>query len=266
MSDKLPLYRARPAWVESEPPGVILGARVQAFGFKGRLDAMDAMLDRYLNVGAADGLVYRAVTPLAVITFLKGRLTSSGDAYGWLPDTECSLWVPVAAILHGKVRSISWFMPWVWVNTAAAMQTGYCVWGFAKSIGTCAIPEPGDTNPCYKLNTYVYDTLGPQTEGVVRPLLTLTRRKETMLERIEHGLSGVSDILSLGERALAGWISGRAKPSFELAEELLGDLMHPKVPIVNMKQFRDCAEPTKACYQAVVESTCTPSNMHLTHL
>jgi len=260
---RLPAYRARPAWVESEPPGIIHGARVRAFGFEGRLDAMDGMLDRYLNAGAADGLVYRAVAPLAVITFLQGRLTSTSDPYGWLPDVECALWVPVASIRQGEVRAVAWFMPWVWVNTAAAMQTGYCVWGFAKSIGTCDIPAPGATDGRYELRTFVFDTLSPRTEGVVQPLLRVTGRKETVLERIEHALTGVSEAFSAAEQAFSGWISGRARPSFVLAEGMLGNLLHREVPVVNLKQFRDCAAPTRACYQAIVESTCTPSDMHM---
>jgi hypothetical protein len=266
MKTRLPEYRARPAWVESEPPGVILDARVQAFGFKGQVEAMDALLDRYLNVGAQDGLVYRTVAPLVVMTFLKGRLTSSSDPYGWLPDTECAFWMPVASILNGKVRGISWFMPWVWVNSAAAMQTGYCVWGFAKSIGSCDIPDPRASDARFQMSTYVFDTLSPQTEGVVRPLLTLSKRKETLFEHLEHGLSGVSQVFSAAGRALEGWISGQAKPSMDLGRELIGDLLHPKVPVVNMKQFRDCAEPTRACYQSIVESTCTPSDMHMKFL
>jgi len=263
MSEELPLYRARPAWVESEPPGLILGARVQSFGFTGRLDAMDALLDRYLNAGAEDGLVYRTVAPLVVMTWLTGRLTSSSDPYGWLPDTECALWMPVASILDGKVRGVSWFMPWVWVNSAAAMQTGYCVWGYAKSIGSCSIPDPAQQGAEFQMSTYTFETLGPDSEGVVRPLLTLTRRNETLLQRIEHGLAGVSEVFSLAGRAFKGWLSGQAVPSSALAHELLGDLFHPRVPIVNLKQFRDCAQPTRACYQAIVESTCTPSKVHL---
>ena len=264
----LPLYRARPAWVESEAPGLILGARVQAFGFEGRLDAIDRMLDRYLNAGAADGLEYRAVAPLAVVTFLQARLTSGPPStpYGWLPDVECSLWVPVASVYQGKVRSVAWFMPWVWVNTAAAMQTGYCVWGYAKSIGSCDIPAAGATGGSYVLSTTVFDTIAPQTEGVVRPLIRVSGREETLLDRIEHGLEGIAEAFGTAERAFSGWISGRARPSFGLADELLGELFRLEVPVVNLKQFRDCADSARACYQAIVESTCTPSNLKLRSL
>ncbi|MCP3979418.1 MAG: hypothetical protein GY716_08820 [bacterium] len=264
MSDKLPDYRARPAWVESEPPGDVLGARVQAFGFEGKFDAMDRTLDRYLNAGAVDGLVYRTVAPLVVVTFLKASLTSTSDPYGWLPDVECAVWMPVAAIQNGKVRGLYWFMPWVWVNSAAAMQTGYCVWGYAKSIGVCNIPADLKAKDArFEMSTYVYDTLSPNTEGVVRPLITLERHKETALEWLEHGLQDLSEFFSFAGRALKGWIGGKARPSLGLADEMFQDLIHKKIPIVNLKQFRDCAEPSRACYQSIVESTCTPSKVHL---
>ena len=35
-----------------------------------------------------------------------------------------------------------------------------------------------------------------------------------------------------------------------------------QMPIVNLKQFRDAAVPTLACYQSLVESTCTVRALH----
>ena len=47
---------------------------------------------------------------------------------------------------------------------------------------------------------------------------------------------------------------------------MLGELFRLEVPVVNLKQFRDCADSARACYQAIVESTCTPSNLKLRSL
>lgn len=269
---RLSPYLGRPAWVESEPPGLILDARVQSFVFKGRIDAINHTLDAYLNAAAADGLIYRAVAPLAVITFLQARLTSAPPSvpYGWLPDIECSLWVPVASFQGEELRSLSWFMPWVWVNSPAAMLTGYGVWGFAKSIGQCQIPPQGTTGGSYSLSTIVYDTIGPESEGVTRPLIQITSQEESLIQRVETGLEAGAEGLEAGlgvvGRAFADLLSAEALPSLALGQELLQDLWKLKVPIVNLKQFRDCLEPKRACYQAIVESTCTPANPKLRSL
>ena len=43
----------------------------------------------------------------------------------------------------------------------------------------------------------------------------------------------------------------------ELTEDVLANFFgKPHLPVINLKQFRDAVDSTKACYQALVESPC----------
>jgi hypothetical protein len=263
----LPRYRGQPACVEAEPPGLIEGARVYCFGLEGDRHALDVMADRYLNAATSDGLTYRPVSPMVLATFLDAaKLTSTTAPYGWLRDRECALWTLLAAIYHKggqqKIERLVWWMPWIWVDTAAAMMTGRGVWGFPKSIGTFQIPSSAGDEAIWVASTQVFKTLDPSTEGRVEPLLTVRREDMGRLGDLE---SIWEDVASAAQ-VLAGLIhdagGGVGIPSLDEAVDLAHHLLHRQVPLVNLKQFRDAADGTRACFQSLVEGPCTVKRLY----
>jgi hypothetical protein len=260
-------YRGRPACVEAEQPGLIEGARVYCFGFEGERQALDAMTDRYLNAASGDGLTYRAVSPMVLATFLDAaKLTSTTTPYGWLRDRECALWTLLAATYNKsgrpRIERLVWWMPWVWVDTAAAMMTGRGVWGFPKSIGTFQIPRNAGHEATWVASTQVFKTIDPSTEGGVEPLLTIRREDAGLLGDLES----IWEDAAAAIQALAGLIheagGGVGIPSLDEVVDLAHHFLHRQVPLVNLKQFRDAADGTRACYQSLVEGPCTVKRLY----
>jgi acetoacetate decarboxylase len=257
----LPFYVERPAPIAAQPPGVIGDAWVYAFGFAANVDAISKMCAAYLNPAARGGLSYQPALPMAALTFLSAGRMTSGQPYGWMDERECAVWVPLLAVEAENGRSVAkrlvWWMPYVFVDTDAAMATGREVWGYPKSIGSFTLPvSPDAPNPEWSISTRLFPTLGPDTEGVVAPLITVTSLPDptTSAASVWHTVADAGrDMLAIVRQAFAM----PARPSLEFAADVLDTLIHREMPVVNLKQFRDCADPTRACYQAIVEAPCT---------
>jgi hypothetical protein len=260
----MPGYIERPAPIAAQPPGLIGDAWVYAFGLRANLDAIAATCNAYLNPAAGGGLVYEPAMPMAVVTFLNAaRMTSAAAPYGWMAENECAVWVPLLATDtsggHRVAKRLVWWMPYVFVDTDAAMATGREVWGYPKQIGWFSVPS--GPNPTWELKTRLFVTLNPDTEGVIAPLITIASGAGVAHETHStwtHVTDAARDVLAIVRReiSLSIW------PSLSLAGNVLETLLHHEMPVVNLKQFRDCADPTRACYQAVVEAPCTVKTFH----
>ena len=258
----MPPYIERPAPIAAQPPGFIGDAWVYAFGLHANLDAIAKTCDAYLNPATGRELAYEPAMPMAVVTFLNAsRMTSSVAPYGWMAEHECAIWVPLLATDtsggHRVAKRLVWWMPYVFVDTDAAMATGREVWGYPKQIGWFTLPAaPSTPNATWTLATRLFTTLNPDTEGRVGPLLSITSATAAGADT-ESTWSSVAeaarDVLAIIRRELdmAIW------PSLKLAGNLIETIIHHEMPVVNLKQFRDCADPTQACYQAIVEAPCT---------
>ena len=54
-------------------------------------------------------------------------------------------------------------------------------------------------------------------------------------------------------REIAGWLGVEVDRPSRAGARLLGQLVRGEVPVILLKQFRDAADPCRACYQAVIE-------------
>jgi hypothetical protein len=256
-----PRYLHRPAPVEVQQPGSLSGAHCYCFALEGDRTAIDASADRYLNAAADDGLVYRAVLPIVLATFLDvERLSSTSEPYGWLRDREFALWTLMAAVQeHDEFprieRLVAW-MPYVWVDNAPAMMTGRGVWGFPKSIGQIDIPAQPDHAAVFSLDTLVWDKLGPDQEGRNENLVKFRRSDAGPLGKLDSEWSGPGHALEEFARLLTRHGSEAAVPTLGLIADLAEHLVHRDVPLVNLKQFRDCEDGAYAGYQSLVEGPC----------
>ncbi len=257
----LPPYLHRPAPVEVQQPGSLSGARCYCFALQGDRRAIDAAADRYLNAAAADGLVYRAVLPIVLATFLDvERLSSTTEPYGWLRDREFALWTLMGAVEQRDGypsidRLVAW-MPYVWVNNAPAMMTGRGVWGFPKSIGQIDVPTKPDHAAVFSLDTLVWDKLGPDQEGRQQNLVKFRRHDHGPLGEPESHWSGPAHALEAFAQLLNQRGGEGAIPTLGLVANLVEHLLHRDVPLVNLKQFRDCENGANAGYQSLVEGPC----------
>ena len=150
------------------PPGVFTGVKGYSFAIKADTGAMQQLTDTLLNPAAGDAVVYKALFPAALFTFMDiARCTSGVDQVGWLPGRECAIWVPLAEWHHRepwRSRLVFW-APYIFIDYTIGMLTGREVWGWPKV--HAQIDMMGDTPgvPAFACTTTFFRELTAEQPG-----------------------------------------------------------------------------------------------------
>lgn len=212
-----------------QPPGIVRGARVYAFALPCDAAAVQRLVDRSLT--APSGVRFKVLGRRVFLSFLRGReLTSLAQDLGSLPDEEAAFWIPLRR--EGSLLPEYW-MPYVVVDQSIAMATGREVWGFWKELGQLRVPKGPRDRAVFSARAMLFREAGAR--GSLEKLVEV--RKEGRLGRLSKPWAG---------RAFASLVD----ELFEFGVE------GQQVPMVNLKQFRDAEDPTRACYQALVRNVC----------
>jgi hypothetical protein len=166
-----------------------------------------------------------------------------------MPDHEAAFLIPIWQHRRGSLLpQLKIWIPYLFIDAAEGMITGREVWGYRKSYAHIETP-PGPANASYLsceanlFKRFAPDTLGQwgkllQVRGTSRggpPQSTWTGYEHMARELIER----------------IGAASGLTKVADELMKLYLST--HP-LPVINLKQFRDAVDSSRACYQALVSS------------
>jgi uncharacterized protein with NAD-binding domain and iron-sulfur cluster len=233
-----------------EPPGVTRGGHLYVFPLPARWDRVQQTVNTLLNRPAGGAVTYHAL-PCVLLLFLDApELTSTTETMGYIPDQECAFCVPLVRMTNEGPKTAFW-MPYLFINSSLGMVTGREVWGFQKQIATLEFPEVAAPRSRFVANATIFPTLAPQTLGQVRPIVTvegppLAGRDQLPWKHPEHLDEAIRGALAGGiGKALAAPIDGLLDVAscFSLLD----------MNLVNLKQFRDAVDPTRACYQAIVE-------------
>lgn len=229
------------------PPGVFTGATSYAFGFRASQPALQSLVDTMLNPVGGTTVSYAVPVGVAMVTFMGiERCTSGTDRIGWEPGRECGLWIPLieTTAATGRRRIVLW-TPYVFIDYTIGLLTGRDVWGWPKVGGQLTLPGDDPSGPAtFGLATTLLDTLDPDTRARVDQLLTVTADTSAGDLAAPGGSGGRAAVAHLVE-PLADDVAT------ELVEELLAGAI---LPTVQLKQLRDSLDPSRACYQAVVDS------------
>ncbi len=239
------------------------GTRMYAFLFPADANALASTCDKYLNAPlAGTGIAYRPFGPFATLVAARieqiHSLDPSDAKKGWLPEKDVGLWMPV---VRGRTdgggfhpEAFAWFIPYIWVDSGAAMATGREVYGFPKELGRPMVFPHAPIDPArFFVEALALEVFAPTTEARLLPMLSVTR--DGTLGELEPTFG---DIARLGEALREGietlFDGGFPYLDWQLAETLLGGLAQGRVPMVFLKEFRDATRPHAACYQAVLEA------------
>lgn len=227
-------------------PAIFTGVTANLFTFAASKTAMQRLTDTLLNK-ASDGRVhYEAIVGRSFVSFMDiAQCTSQTDAIGWVPGRECALWIPLLETARsGRLPRIVFWTPYIFIDYTIGMLTGREVWGWSKVGARITLPQDSPTNTAaFSCATTIFATLSPTTQGVTEPLVTVS------------GKSLLADPTTV-------WTSGREASSY-LQNALLAGVdrgllealsVHPVLPAIAMKQFRDSADPASACLQAIIDS------------
>ena len=242
-----------PKYVELQPDTChlqpFLCRNVQMYGFllEGTQSCLQQVVDYRLNNPSGGKLNYQAVSPLVMLTFAlvaQGSSTQLPDRdMGYIPETSCTFWLLLKRLKFVEPgerweESYVFFPPFIIVDNCFSVTAGREIYGFPKQQGAFSVwPSlPGGAiNPAPPLLSVAADALFS-----FNPISKATMWNMVEINRLDGPTQtgkpvGVSDIVSawLGTTTQTG--SGG-------------------IDVVFLKQFRDAADGTRACYQAIIEA------------
>jgi hypothetical protein len=288
----LPEYVDRGGRQVWRPPYRATNAEVFGFVLPCHPEAIDTLLRHDLVEPSGGAVDYRCAQPRIVVLFAAiERLTSAADRdrlRGYVSEREVSVWCLASDVSAGG--RLLWYLPYVFVDNGQAVASGREVYGYPKQMATFeddfidALANGGDTT----VRGFAFDHFGPDAEAQLLPMIAAHAAAaatpvggafDELVDLFRAGLN-VAGSLPFGAapRASAAITPAGAPPPPPRREEApvwavrrvldtfrgrgrMGDFMGGLVDdmvvnptLVFLKQFRDVACPTKACYQAIVEA------------
>lgn len=250
MTTPNPKYIARGGDLVMAPPLKLLSTTMYSFLVPADLGALTTMIDQQLN---AVGGGYKPLGPFVAIVcadVVQSFSTTPPDSSkGWNAERDFGIWVPVV-----RGDRIGWYLPYVFVDNVAAMVTGRELYGFFKQTADLACPASPSSPGRFAIDALIMRTFTPQTQAETARLMTLTSTESSVApDGTWSSLREAADAVAESVKGASWWV---------LLKNLIEALVTGDVPIVFLKQFRDCVDPTTACYQAVVEAPAHLDKFH----
>jgi hypothetical protein len=180
--------------------------------------------------------------------------TAPFSTFGGFTEQEVAFWVLTVDTAQDQVY---FAFPYIWVDNAYALSMGREIYGFPKQLGKFEIPTDIANADHFSLQTLAITKLDPSSMGDWQPILEVNKTGPSG-EIAEWGSAAEAvEKIVRGSDKLGGWAMDA-----ELLIRLIADFIEKKVPFVFLKQFRDVADGTKACYQSVIECNCKLAAWH----
>ena len=240
-------------------PFLSLGGKLRGFVLEGDEGKISALVHRMLDVPAAGAVHYRAVGS-TVLLLVGGfdhvsSMVSPFDRWGAVREIMATFWIPVAAgreVAGAFVAErIGLTTPYILVDNPMSYLGGRETYGYAKTMGRF---DPEDGLGDHTLINAFGGDFGRDEGAGWRPLLEITAGSGSDGGAGEE-LGEMASILThfvgdLARDERGGTMLGGVR----LAGTVVDDMLAGRYRQVFLKQFRESADGTRACYQTVVEA------------
>jgi hypothetical protein len=239
----------------------------QMYGFFIAADpaAIQNLLDRCLNAPTGGACEYRALSSHVLVTFADSKhlAPTTAPVQGWVPERSASIWVFAAAVTRELgvyvAKRLVTFPAYVFVDIGWSLVTGREVFGFPKQDGPIELPpwkDPAERMSATTMVLRVFDEQEAAREEVV-----------LAVDRLGDGSASAEVWTTLedaGRFILQRFDEGARVilPGLGFLKNLVELALHRDVPGVFLKQFRDVADGTRACYQAITEAPMQVTGLH----
>ena len=203
--------------------------------------------------GAVQVLPLSSLMMMTVVDIGVGRFTDAPQM-GWSKERELTFWLPCVRVEDRGGRKVATHfnmaMPYLVLDNPVAIASGREIFGYFKQAGQVTCPgDPGNPSNL-TVDLFATRTFGAQSEEAYHRLLTMTPTLGggQLDEAMRSFAGGANALWSMLKADGQHW-----HPSLELGEELLVDVLERRIPQLFLKQFRDVADGTRACYQAINE-------------
>jgi uncharacterized protein with NAD-binding domain and iron-sulfur cluster len=252
-----PPFIARDGILMGIPP-VDMTAEVYMFLLDADYEAIRRMCDQYLNLGGKT--VYRPLMPYVMMYASNLNSTPQSDPIGWCPEKDFGFWVPlVKGHCEGPLfipEAMQVFTPYLWVDTGVAMMAGREIFGFSKELGTHMVMPADPSQPArFSVDTLVIPRYGKDATTVSKPIIDVGKVDGGFWGELKELWDAAVNGLDALEEMLAQKGEGRIPvPNGKLIMQFFREIGR-QLPMVFLKQFPDVVDPSRACYQAIVESS-----------
>ena len=240
MTDPRPLYVTRDHEQAFAPPYRQDGCALYAFALPADRARLQRIVDRFLAEPSGGRLRPRVEVDQVLLYFCDFAHSQSHDPQdarrGWLGERECGLWIPLRIV---GATCPAFFAHAMFVDSGPAMCSGREVLGFPKELGLLHVPRDPARARCLSLDALVLGD-GRTRAGRWQPLLEL--------EHVEARSGAPAEGL---RAAVQRWAGLFGVDGFTALRRML----RGRADFYNLKQFRDCADPSRACYQAIVRAS-----------
>lgn len=239
---------------------------VDFFGFilDADIDELTKVCDKYLNAPLDRVCENRRFVPAGGFVLLAciniPKMYSDSLPYkdwGWFKEQEIGFWV---LVIDQDKEEMYWHMPYIWVDNPYAMAMGRELYGFPKGLGEINIAKP-DNPDQFSVDTLLIEKFGADSEAVTKRLVKIEKKQGVTAqgfasEAIEELDELIENLFSLMQNPEIGGIQ-----FIDLIINEWEDFRHKKMPMVFLKEFRDACKPKNNCYQFIIETKPTATNI-----
>jgi len=264
-SSSLPIFITFPGDPTAAAPIELLGVTLWSFPLAADRDALQRLCDKLITAPSSGAVRFHPLLPLVLmgVTEFPNAFFPAVAARGRAQERELSFSIPGLYVsTAGALPEIGFalFMPFLFLDNPVAVATGREEFGFFKLHGALQLPtDPGSTG--FTVDVYGTKTFDPEVFWSETRLLTLTDTGSAATTDIGLPWTSVADAgakLANGLLREAGDVIGKlASVAAPLAGLALGHISQ-----IFLKQFRDIADGTRACYQAVTMARYAVTRLH----
>lgn len=206
--------------------------------------------------GAVRVMPLTSVMMMTIVDIASGRFVDAGRM-GWSRERELTFWIPAVRIAERDGRTVAthfdMVMPYLVLDNPVAIASGREIFGYFKQAGVIGLPgDRGRSGDDISVDLFATRSFGRDSEEVMQRLLTLTPVGSNR-GAVLPGIRTFED----GARALHAHLRARTStwhPDLGFDIDLLKNVLARRVPQLFLKQFRDVADGSLACYQAITEA------------
>ena len=234
---------------------------VKAFGFAvtASRQRIQALVDKTLNL--APDTRYRAVSSTVLITYMcMERLTSAVPAeaaHGSSRENELN--VSFLLAVEEKLgpawlpARLAWHMPYLWLDSSAAMIAGRDIYGFPKQYGTVSMPSAMGETAEFSAAGEVIHRFAPGSRAEILPIATARRTDAAPLavERPFGQIAGATE-------AFVREVLRITDPLLFIGASLADVTAEHLLNFAFLRQLPRIEDSTRACHQSIAEASSVP--------
>ena len=264
MTNSLPAFVTYPGDPTGPAPIELLCVSLWSFPLAADLDSLQALCDKCIATPSGGAVRFHPLLPTVLmnLTDFPDAFFPAVAAHGRGKERELSFGIPGLYICREGILpeiGFAMFMPFLFLDSPVAVATGREEFGFFKLQGALKLPtDPGSTG--FTVDVYGCKTFEPGVFWEECRLLTLTDTGEPAMADIGLPWTTVADAGARLATALLRAADDRIA-ALAAAEPFAG-LVLGHLSQIFLKQFRDIADGTRACYQAITLARYAITRLH----